>query len=83
MDGTGKISSTVSYAGGSVSVLSALTLTDWGILIGIATAIGTFALNLYYQHRRDQRGQELHDAEMERLRTAHVVMLPKGGDDGE
>lgn len=53
---------TASYAGGGFSVLSALTLTQWGIIVGIVTAILTFALNAWWGYRRDRREQELHEA---------------------
>lgn len=63
-----KLSSATSYGGGALSVLSAMTLTDWGITVGIATAIGTFLLNYYFQRRRDRREQELHDLNTQRLK---------------
>jgi len=34
-----------SYAGSVVAVLSSLTLTDIGIIVGIVTALATFGLN--------------------------------------
>lgn len=58
-----------SYGGGAVSVLSALTLTDWGIVVGIVTALLTFALNVIYQARKDGREQREHDERMRRLRA--------------
>lgn len=46
-----------SYVGGAVSVGSALTLTEVGIIVGIATALLTFALNVVYMFRKDRREQ--------------------------
>lgn len=44
-----------SYAGGAVSIGASLTLTEIGVIVGIVTAILTFAVNLVYTYRRDQR----------------------------
>lgn len=62
-----KAMSATSYAGATVSVVSGLTLTDVGIIIGIVTAIVTFAANMIYQHRKDKREQALYEAQMERM----------------
>ncbi|TWH63892.1 holin family HP1 protein [Azomonas agilis] len=74
-----KLPSTLSYGGGALSILSAMTLTDWGILVGILTAIGTYLVNhyfrwrcsrqdYYFKLRRDQREQELHDLKKQQLK---------------
>lgn len=59
---TDKTVSTASYAGGGFSILSALTLTEWGIVVGIVTAILTFALNAWWGFQRNQREKEIHAA---------------------
>lgn len=59
-----KTMAAVSYGGAGASVGSALTLTDWGIIIGIVTALLTFGANIVYQSRRDRREQLEHDARM-------------------
>lgn len=51
-----------SYAGGAVSIGSALTLTEIGVIVGIITALLTFAINAVYVYRRDQREQRETDA---------------------
>ena len=56
-----------SYLGAAISVVSGLTLTEWGILIGIVTALVTFVANLLYQHRKDKREQRLYELEVKRL----------------
>lgn len=63
-----------SYLGGVVSVVSALTLTDIGIIIGIATAILTYVTNAFYKRlgnkralRRDEREEEEHQFRMKLL----------------
>lgn len=69
----------VSYGGGAVSVLSAMTLTDVGVLVGIATAILTFAANMYFRWAQDRREREEHARRIEELqrnpeRRAPVVI---------
>jgi hypothetical protein len=44
-----------SYAGAIVAIATSLTLTQWGIAVGIATALATFFLNWFYMRRRDAR----------------------------
>lgn len=63
-----KAMSATSYAGGAVSVLSALTLTDIGILVGIITALATFALNVTYHWRKDRREREAHEMRLEQIK---------------
>ncbi|WP_083953711.1 HP1 family phage holin [Thauera butanivorans] len=58
--------SITSYTGAALSVLSSLTLTEWGILTGILTAIGTFLLNAWWGRRRDLREQQAHKLKLER-----------------
>ncbi|CAM2154489.1 Holin [Paraburkholderia tropica] len=58
-------SEAVSYAGSGVAVGSSLTLTDIGVIVGIATAVLTFALNAIFMWRKDRREQRESD---ERLR---------------
>lgn len=62
-----KAMSTASYAGATVSVVSGLTLTDIGIIVGIVTAIITFAANMIYQHRKDKREHALYEAQMKKM----------------
>jgi hypothetical protein len=64
-----RVSSGASYSGGIFAVLSALTLTEWGIVTGILTALGTFFLNSYFQWKRDQREQELNDANIRMIES--------------
>lgn len=50
-----KTVSAASYAGAGTSIVSSLTLTEWGILVGIVTAVLTFALNVWFQWDRRRR----------------------------
>lgn len=46
-----------SYAGAVASIGASLTLTEIGVIVGIFTALATFAVNMYFAYRRDQREQ--------------------------
>lgn len=62
-----------SYAGATVSIGTSLTLTQWGIVVGIVTALLTFALNVIYLHRKDKREQRQADLlERASLERFHV-----------
>jgi uncharacterized membrane protein (DUF485 family) len=67
-----------SYAGGVVSIGSALTLTQWGVVAGIITALLTFGLNAIYMYRKDAREQRQADlAERESIaRLAALGLKP-------
>jgi CDP-diglyceride synthetase len=56
-----------SYAGAVVAIVASLTLTQWGIIVGIVTALATFFLNWFYIQRRDQREQRETEATLARL----------------
>jgi hypothetical protein len=56
-----------SYAGSAVSLVSSLTLTDVGVIVGIATAIATFALNAYFMRRKDAREQRESNARLQEI----------------
>jgi uncharacterized membrane protein (DUF485 family) len=56
-----------SYAGGAASIGASLTLTEFGVIVGIVTALLTFALNAIYMYRKDRREQRESDAAMARL----------------
>jgi len=68
-----------SYLGAFISVFTGLTLTEWGVIFGILTALLTFMVNTWFQHsrarreervqqRRDKREQLIHELTIERLR---------------
>ncbi|SDC68730.1 Bacteriophage holin family HP1 [Massilia sp. PDC64] len=44
-----------SYAGAIVAIVASLTLTQWGVIAGIVTALVTCAANLFYMARKDRR----------------------------
>jgi len=53
-----------SYAGGATAIGASLTLTQVGILVGIVTALLTFALNAWYTGKKNAREQLLVDLEL-------------------
>jgi uncharacterized membrane protein (DUF485 family) len=54
-----------SYTGSGASIAASLTFTDIGVLVGIITALLTFALNAIYMYRKDRREQRESDARLE------------------
>lgn len=56
-----------SYAGSGVALASSLTLTDVGVIVGIATAVLTFSLNAYFMWRKDLREQRESDAKLHEM----------------
>lgn len=56
-----------SYAGAVVAIVASLTLTQWGIVVGIVTALATFFLNAFYMRRRDQREERESAATLAKL----------------
>ena len=59
------ITSTVSYmTNGSVFIWGALTLNQVLAISAFILALATFAVNLYFQRRRDGREAEFHDKRM-------------------
>lgn len=61
--------SAASYVGAGVSVIAGLTLTEWGVIIGIATALATLAFNVVYQIRKDRRESRLAEAQLRKLES--------------
>ena len=55
-----------SYAtNGYVFTWGAMTFNQIMMLIGTVLSLATFAVNLYFQKRRERREQELHDLRMQ------------------
>ena len=52
-------------ANGFVFTFGAITFNQIMMLIGTVLAIATFAVNLYFQKRRERREQELHEFRMQ------------------
>ncbi|WP_068635016.1 hypothetical protein [Thauera butanivorans] len=59
--------STASYAGGLISVLSALTLNDLGVVVGILIGLIGLVLQAWHIIRKDRREQRAHEQKIERL----------------
>ena len=52
-------------ANGFVFTWGAMTFNQIMMLIGTVLALATFAVNLYFQKRRERREQELHEFRMQ------------------
>ena len=52
-------------ANGFVFTFGAMTFNQIMMLIGTVLALATFAVNLYFQKRRERREQELHEFRMQ------------------
>lgn len=63
-----KLPSFVSYLGAGFSVGSGLTLTEWGVVVGILTALLTFIANMVYQVRREKREQQQHELLIQQMK---------------
>lgn len=61
------VMSATSYAGAGASIVAGLTLTEWGVIVGIVTAVVTLAANLVYQVRKDQRERRLWKLQVRQL----------------
>jgi len=53
-----------SYAGAVVAIVASLTLTQWGIIAGIVTALVTCAANVVYMARKDRREERALNAQL-------------------
>lgn len=53
-----------SYAGGALSFGAGLTLENWGVIVGIATALLTFLMNVWYTRQKNLREQRESDARL-------------------
>jgi protein-S-isoprenylcysteine O-methyltransferase Ste14 len=53
-----------SYAGAVVAIVASLTLTQWGVIAGIVTALVTCAANVVYMARKDRREERALNAQL-------------------
>lgn len=64
-------SATSYFSNGLVVTWGAFTFNEFMILIGTILTLATFAVNFYFQKRRDRREQEFHDRRMEQQVSRH------------
>ncbi|MEX3924419.1 holin [Paraburkholderia sp. BR10936] len=69
-------SEATAYAGSAASLGSSLTLTNVGICVGIATAILTFAANVYFMRQRRAEEREEHLARMAEIEANTKAGVP-------
>lgn len=62
-----KVGAGVTYAGSGGAVIAGLTLTEWGVIVGIFTAIIGLVIQFWFGWRREEREQREHSARMARL----------------
>lgn len=74
-----KMMSWFSYAGAMLSVFTGLTLTEWGIIVGIVTAVLTYATNAYYTRKRYELEKHRHDLENQFIYKARQEVQEEGG----
>lgn len=55
------------HAGSVAAILSSLTLTDWGVIVGIITALVTCGANVAYTYLRNRREQRASEAAIAKL----------------
>ncbi|MFM0010950.1 holin [Paraburkholderia sediminicola] len=58
-----------SYTASVASVAAGLTLQDWGVLVGIFTALATSATHIYFASRRDKMDEELAKARIAEIQS--------------
>ena len=66
--------SILSYVGAIGSVLSSLTLTDVGIIVGILTAIGTYLYNRNHTKNKEAREARQHELD-EQIKLLQIQRL--------
>lgn len=72
----------VSYVtNGGVFVWGALTLNHLLAISGFVIALATFAVNLYFQRRRDRRESEFHEKRMQVEWAAEIAADRLSGGD--
>jgi hypothetical protein len=61
-------STVATYVASAVAVVSGLTLTEWGVIIGTAIGILTFLTNWIFRRRESKANIAARELEAERLR---------------
>lgn len=67
----------LSYLGAISSVLSSLTLTDIGVLVGILTAVATYWYNRCHTKNREAREARQHELD-EQIKLLQIQRLKVG-----
>lgn len=52
-----RIGDTVTYAGGGTAIVGGLTLTDWGVIVGMIGVIAGLFIQWYFRKRADDRAE--------------------------
>lgn len=43
------------YAASGVTIVSGLTVNEWGVIVGMALGVGTFAFNVWFKMRYQRK----------------------------
>ena len=62
--GVTALATKASYATSAATVVAGFTIGEWAGLIGIGATLATFAANLYFRWRADQREEREHQLRM-------------------
>ena len=55
------------YTTSAVTVIAGYTIGEWAGMIGIGATLATFAANIYFRVKADQREQTEHDIRMAKI----------------
>lgn len=61
------VASKVTSGGAGLTVLSWITASNLGVLVGIFIGVAGLLVNMYFKHRQDRRAQLAHEAFMAKL----------------
>ena len=71
-----QISKIVAYSAAGTTILSGLTLSEWGVIVGIVCWILSTIANQYWAWRKSKR-EELKDKQLMKLRSDAYKSLSK------
>ena len=58
-----------SYLGAAISLVSGVTLTEWGVIFGIVVGAATYFTNLHFKRQHLKIEQQRLEAELESLKN--------------
>lgn len=57
------------YATSAATAIAGYTIGEWAALVGIGATLATFAANIYFKFRADNREQREHELRMAELKS--------------
>ena len=55
-----KTASDISYGASAATVVSGLTVNEWGVVVGLIIGTATFAVNWWYRHKTYELAKREH-----------------------